>query len=148
MKRIAALPLAALILTASALAATFTEQSNKFCTYRELVINGQNVSRFSCEVIPATLDTGAVVTQDFYIDMAPNADNTGGTFTGQFYVDAATIVDFSGNYTGSLGTPQSMNGTWAGGFVGATFGVHRVGNGTRYQPYRYMRYVVAGSGSR
>jgi hypothetical protein len=45
MLRITALSIAALILTASAYAETYTEQSNQFCTYHAYVISGTNVEQ-------------------------------------------------------------------------------------------------------
>ncbi len=146
MKQVAALSITALVLIASAFGTTFTEQSNQFCTYHAYVINGVNVDRYTCTVIPAAMSDGATTDQAFYADMTPNADDSGGTFAGQFYIDSYTVVSFSGGYTGPKTAPTGLTGTWDNGNVTIVFGTHIIGAG-RYGP-RTVRYLMAGSGSR
>lgn len=152
MKRIAALPIAALILIASAFAGTFSQGPNQSCAYNTYVISGQIVHRFGCSVIPTdqTYADGSQVYQAFWADMTANAGNTGGTFTGGLWLDRSTFVNFSGTYAGSLysntsATIAGLQGTWVTGNVTTVFGTHIIGGG-RYGT-RTVRYVVAGSGS-
>lgn len=152
MKRIAALPIAALILSASAFAVTFTQGPNQSCAYNTYVISGQLVHRFGCSLIPTdqTYVDGSPVYQSFWADMTANADNSGGTFTGGLWLDRATLVNFTGTYTGNLisntsATILGIQGGWGSGNVTSAFGVHQIGG---YRGSKVStRYLMAGSGS-
>ena len=152
MNRMTALPIAALILSASAFAVTFTQGSNQSCAYNTYVISGQLVHRLSCSLIPTdqTYSDGSQVYQGFWADMSANADNSGGTFTGGLWLDRSTLVNFSGTYTGSLytntqATITGVQGTWNSGNITSVFGLHQIGG---YRGSKVTtRYLVAGSGS-
>ena len=128
----------------------FTQSSNQFCTFQDYAfVPGVITHRFTCSVIPATVNGTVNVYQSFYADLSPNVDNTGGTLIGQFWIDSSTRIDVTGTYAGSLdsGTSATITSThleWATGHVDSVYGTHQVGCGRNC--VRTKRYLIAGSG--